>query len=218
MEKQPIEYVVTDFEAVNQFITREYNREMERLKDFRNLRRRKMMGALGYLVISIAIACLITAIAYWIYKVANSEPEIKHADAANTATMDKKIIESSDRSNENTSASSNLVPLKSYVIFDTIELDGRSVVTGRRYHPEDPSFPSYQYCYVEKGSKRSSWSSDVDNIADKDREGEVVIRNSTSEVEQLVKERNTEAATVNWQFTAEKARSKLKSHYDRIKS
>lgn len=186
MEKQPIEYVVTDFDAVNQFITREYNRELERLNDFRNLRTRKIMRALGYLAISIAIACLIIAIAYWIYQVAISEPKIQHADAVNTATMDKKIIEASDRGDEKTSASSHLIPLKSYVIFDTIELEGRSVVTGRRYHPEDPTHPLNQYCYVEKGSNRSSWSSDVDNIAEKDSEGELIYLNPSPEMEQLV--------------------------------
>lgn len=36
------------------------------------------------------------------------------------------------------------------------------------------------------------------------------------EIEQLVKERNAEAATVNWQFTPEKARSKLQRHYDEV--
>lgn len=37
------------------------------------------------------------------------------------------------------------------------------------------------------------------------------------EVEQLVKERNAEAATVNWQFTPEKARRKLQRHYEQVK-
>ena len=37
------------------------------------------------------------------------------------------------------------------------------------------------------------------------------------EVEQLVKERNAEEATVNWQFTPDKARSKLQRHYENIK-
>jgi hypothetical protein len=186
VEKQPIEYAVTDFEAVNQFITREYNRELERLSDFRNLRRRKMMRALGYLILSIAIACLVIAISYWVYRVAIAEPEIKHADAANTAIMDKKIIESSNHDDEKTSAGSHLIPLKSYVIFDTIELDGRSVVTGRQYHPEDPTHPLHQYCYIEKGSNRSRWSSDVDSIAEKDPEGELHYLNPTPEMEQLV--------------------------------
>lgn len=38
------------------------------------------------------------------------------------------------------------------------------------------------------------------------------------EVEQLVKERNAEAATVNWQFTPDKARRKLERHYKLIKT
>lgn len=38
------------------------------------------------------------------------------------------------------------------------------------------------------------------------------------EVEQLVKERNAEAATVNWQFTPAKARLKLERHYKLIKT
>lgn len=37
------------------------------------------------------------------------------------------------------------------------------------------------------------------------------------EVEQLINERNAEAATVNWQFTPQKARKKLQRHYDKIK-
>lgn len=35
----------------------------------------------------------------------------------------------------------------------------------------------------------------------------------TSEIEQLVKERNLDQAKVNWQFTIDKARSKLNKHY-----
>ena len=38
----------------------------------------------------------------------------------------------------------------------------------------------------------------------------------TAEVGQLVKERNAQGATVNWQFTSASAREKLKRHYRKV--
>ena len=38
------------------------------------------------------------------------------------------------------------------------------------------------------------------------------------EIEALIKKRNTLAVKVNWQFTVEKARDKLKRHYEKVMS
>ena len=38
------------------------------------------------------------------------------------------------------------------------------------------------------------------------------------EIGQLVKERNVESATVNWQFTPTAAREKLDRHYQRVRN
>lgn len=42
------------------------------------------------------------------------------------------------------------------------------------------------------------------------------IQTLTSEIEQLVKERNEACATINWQFTVPKARIKLQNRYNQI--
>ena len=160
------DYVVNNFEAMNQAI----DNEAERARGLIELYKvdRQQSKARMFLYVSVGLASLIFSIGLLVWVVMGDVGpplQVKEGNVDHSKELEKL--------NVSHSTGERSISTKFTVFISSTTETGDEVITGFNYSPEDITLPVKQYCYL-KGADASGAMAGI-QLAELDREGGVIV-------------------------------------------
>lgn len=167
-DQRPADYVTHNFEAMNRAIDTEVDRrvELSELYRYEGKSRRTLMVL--HLATSLSVISIAVALIVWLFYPTNSSvnasttPSELAADFSHSSpALNRSTIEALALISAQEASDPKEAPFinTSFTVFHrTLISTGEYVVTGKTYAPNDLSYPSEQYCYLEKNQSSASLS------------------------------------------------------------
>lgn len=148
------DYVTHNYDAMNRAIDTEVDRrfEISELYRYEGSSRRTLMFM--HIVVSLSVLAATAALIWWLFHQPVMAPVY---DASfDRSTADALAVISRQ---ENPGAAAQPFIDTSFTVFHrSVMSTGEFVVTGKTYQPDNLSFPSEQYCYLERAQSSSGLS------------------------------------------------------------